>query len=369
MRFGPSSATLTRDPIRNNQYSVGYPREVPPEEVFPPPQESLARVAEDWLARGRTQKLSTATETARRQDLVAVAVRLAERLGRPAIREVGARERMVVELGRLLPQDLAGPELADAVADYAAGHAARSVRRLLSTWRGFARHLVATGRLAGNPFDGIAGPKRPEWVPKALEFAELERIARAVVTPDPRSRDPWPERDSALFAVFAGAGVRIAEAIAMTAGSVEAVERSPRLRVLGKGRKPRVIPVGPEVVEAIGRYLGTRAERAGHYSPTDPLFVRRLRGEYLPFNRQAMDGLVASWYRRAGVIAPPGSLAHALRHTYATLLVDAGASLPEVQRLLGHADLSTTQVYLKVAGRGLEEAALSNPARAILRFQ
>jgi len=80
-----------------------------------------------------------------------------------------------------------------------------------------------------------------------------------------------------------------------------------------------------------------------------------------------MDGLVAGWYRRAGVSPPAGSLAHALRHTYATLLVDAGASLPEVQRLLGHADLSTTQVYLKVAGRGLEEAALSNPARALLR--
>ena len=80
-----------------------------------------------------------------------------------------------------------------------------------------------------------------------------------------------------------------------------------------------------------------------------------------------MDGLVAGWYRRAGVIPPPGSLAHAVQHTYATLLVDAGASLPEVQRLLGHADLSTTQVYLKVAGRGLEEAALSNPARALLR--
>ena len=87
----------------------------------------------------------------------------------------------------------------------------------------------------------------------------------------------------------------------------------------------------------------------------------------MPFNRQATDGLVGDWYRRAGVIPPPGSLAHALRHTYATLLVDAGASLPEVQRLLGHADLSTTQVYLKVAGRGLEEAALSNPARALLQ--
>ncbi len=204
-------------------------------------------------------------------------------------------------------------------------------------------------------------------MPKALEYAELERIAQAAASADPRGRDPWPERDSALFAVFAGAGVRIGEAIGMRVGSVEAAERSPRLRVLGKGNKPRVIPVGPEVVTTIDAYLATRTERAGRHSPTDPLFVRKLRDDYVPFNRQAMDGLVGGWYRRAGVIPPAGSLAHALRHTYATLLVDAGASLPEVQRLLGHADLSTTQVYLKVAGRGLEEAALSNPARALLR--
>ena len=80
-----------------------------------------------------------------------------------------------------------------------------------------------------------------------------------------------------------------------------------------------------------------------------------------------MDALVAGWYRRAAVTPPPGSFAHALRHTYATLLVDVGASLPEVQCLLGHADLSSTQVHLKGAGNGLEEAALSNPARALLR--
>jgi integrase/recombinase XerC len=188
-------------------------------------------------------------------------------------------------------------------------------------------------------------------------------------TPRPRrGRDPWPERNSALFAVFAGAGVRIGEAIAMRVGSVEAADRSPRLRVLGKGNKPRVIPVGPEVVGEVGRYLDPRAVAGGAPLPTDPLFVRRLKGDYGPFNRQAMDGLVSGWspprrgHPPAGVAGPCPA-----PHVRDSPGFDAGASLPEVQRLLGHADLSTTQVYLKVAGRGLEEAALSNPARALLR--
>ncbi|HEY3239490.1 MAG TPA: tyrosine-type recombinase/integrase, partial [Acidimicrobiia bacterium] len=283
-----------------------------------PPEGSLARAADEWLARGRTQKLSAQTETARRQDLVNIASRLAERLGRPARAEVP--DALQRELGRVEPNDLAGGEFLDAVADYAAGHAPRSVRRLLSTWRGFGRHLVTSGRLVANPADGIEGPKRPEWLPKALEYVELERLAAAAGSADPRARDPWPERDAALFAVFAGAGVRIAEAMAMTLRSIEAAERSPRLRVLGKGNKPRVIPVGPEVVATIDHYLESRSVRSGRPSPTDPLFVRRLRDGYVAFNRQAMDALVAGWYRRAGVTPAPGSLAHALRHTYATLL-------------------------------------------------
>jgi len=149
----------------------------------------LARAAQEWLARGRTQKLSAATETARRQDLMAIASRLADRLDRPASADGAAADRLATELGRLEPGDLAGPELLDAVADYAAGYGPASVRRVLSTWRGFGRHLVATEVLLSNPVDGLAGPKRPEWVPKALEYAELERIAQAAGSTDPRARD------------------------------------------------------------------------------------------------------------------------------------------------------------------------------------
>lgn len=157
----------------------------------------------------------------------------------------------------------------------------------------------------------------------------------------------------------------------MTVGAVEAADRAPRLRVRGKGAKTRVVPVAPEVTDALTAYLDARRARLGHYTSTDALFVRLVgaseRPQAQPFSRQSLDHLVLSWFRRAGVTPPPGALAHALRHTYATLLVDTGASLPEVQALLGHKDMSSTQVYLKVAGRGLEDAARAHPARRALR--
>jgi integrase/recombinase XerD len=155
--------------------------------------------------------------------------------------------------------------------------------------------------------------------------------------------------------------MRIGEAIALRVNDVEARDHSPRLRVYGKGGRRRVIPVGAEVIEAVDAYLTIRQERLGSYRATDELFVC---ADGRPFSRGTLDNLVSTWFRRAGVAPPPGTLAHALRHTYATLLVDNGASLPELQRLLGHRDLSTTQVYLGVTGSGLQQTAMSNPARA-----
>ncbi len=227
------------------------------------------------------------------------------------------------------------------------------------------------GHLSSNPLEEVRGPKRPDWAPKPLELAELERVVATVATADPRARHPWPERDLGLLAALAGAGLRSGEVIAMTVGAVEAIDRSPRLRVRGKGAKTRVVPVAPEVTAVIAAYLDSRLARTGRYVSTDPLFLRLVgpveRPGVQPFTRQSLDHLVLTWFRRAGVTPPPGALAHALRHTYATLLVDTGASLPEVQALLGHKDMSTTQVYLKVAGRGLEDAARSHPAREALR--
>ena len=169
---------------------------------------------------------------------------------------------------------LSARALADALAAYGDDHAASSLRRVLSTWRGFCRWLVAEGELGFDPSVHIEGPGRADWKPKALELVELGRVIDAASTSDPRGRDPWPERDRALVAVFAGAGVRIGEAISLRVNDVEARDRSPRLRVYGKGGRRRVVPVGPEVIEAVDAYLLSRRDRLGPYSATDKLFVR-----------------------------------------------------------------------------------------------
>ncbi len=121
--------------------------------------------------------------------------------------------------------------------------------------------------------------------------------------------------------------------------------------------------IPPETVAIISSYLHERTGRHGKPSPGDRFIIR---ADGRPTTRSVIDNVVRRWFRRAGRTPPKGALAHSLRHTYATLLIDNGASLPEVQRLLGHTDLSTTQAYLGVTGHGLAEAALANPARHLL---
>ncbi len=325
-----------------------------------PASGSLEAAATRWLAAKQLARRCPASDAARRADLAVIAAIVADTADLAEDPELASFSR---QLSRLRPADLGARDLADALAAYGHDHAASSLRRVLSTWRGFCRWLVAEEELAVDPTAGIEGPGRPDWKPKALELVELGRVIDAASSADPRGRDPWPERDRALMGVFAGAGVRIGEVIALRVNDVEARDRSPRLRVYGKGGRRRVVPVGPEVIEAVDDYLVSRRDRLGTYRASDELFVR-VDGRV--FTRGTLDYLVSTWFRRAGVAPPPGSLAHALRHTYATLLVDNGASLPELQRLLGHRDLSTTQVYLAVTGSGLEQTAMANPARALL---
>ncbi len=167
-----------------------------------PDEPTLEALATRWLALKKLARPSTASDEARRSDLVVIARHLADTdHPEPADDDRPALSR---QLSRLELADLTSAALADALAAYAADHSPSTVRRVLSTWRGFCGWLRREGWLAADPTEGLEGPARSDWKPKPLELAELGRLVAAAITTDTRARAPWPERDRALVAVFVG---------------------------------------------------------------------------------------------------------------------------------------------------------------------
>lgn len=325
--------------------------------------ESLATLAQQWLAWKNTAKPSPATLKARRADLATLGEIIARQLG---LEPAPADDPFERWLSVLQPAHLGRDAMISAFATYATDHAAASIRRCRSTWTGFCQWLVVHRQLLEtNPVEFVEPPKARKWRPRPISEEDLARIVQAAQRPYEKARNPWPELEQALCALFVGAGVRVSEAISVRVGDVR---RSPtehtKLFVTGKGGVTRTVPLPPEIVDVLDRYLESRKERVGPYKPTDPLIVRP-NGQ--PLTANVVDHLVRGWFRRAGVAPPPGALAHSLRHTYATLLVENSGSVPEVQRLLGHADMATTQAYIDVTARGVEDTAMANPARRLLR--
>lgn len=324
---------------------------------------TLAGLREQWLDEKRNvgRGISSNTEQAYRRDLTAWAARLAPAALRP---DAAAPEPPADPLAALTPAALDRPAVIRALAGLAReGYAAATRARMLVALRGFCTWLVLNGHLTADPTAGIEAPKGAEQLPVAFLSSELEAIVRTVSTVDERSRFPWPARDRALVAVLAGAGLRASELCSLAVGDVLRDE-DPILRVLGKGNKERRVPIAAEVVEAIDDYLADREDRLGRPTATAPLFVR-YNGK--PFTREGLNYHVARWLERAGVRKPPGECAHAFRHTYGKGLVARGVALPAVQQLLGHSNLNTTQIYLRMTGADLHEAVQAAEVRDFLR--
>jgi site-specific recombinase XerD len=239
-------------------------------------------------------------------------------------------------------------------------YAPASRSRMLAALRGFCAWLTQEGHLAIDPTLRLENPRPAERMPVAFLSTELEAIVRVVSEPDPKARPPRPLRDRALVAVLAGAGLRASEAAGLRITDVVR-EAEPFLRVIGKGNKERRVPVAPEIVEAVDLYLDN--ER-GHHGPTDSLFVARGGKAY---TRESLNYHVYRWLARAGVRKPEGEAAHAFRHTYAKGLVARGVPISSVQKLLGHASLNTTEVYLRMTAAELHEAARAAEVRDFLR--
>jgi len=319
-------------------------------------------LADEWLDERQTigRGISANTEAAYRRDLTAWAWRLAELS--PDVdghhpQPLGFQE----ELGRLTLADLTADNIKRALASLAReNYAPASRSRMLAALRGFCGWLAQEGYIQGDPTARLENPRPAERMPVAFLSAELQAIVRTVSQPDPTARPPRPMRDRALVAVLAGAGLRASECAGLRVADVVR-EAEPYLRVIGKGNKERRVPVAPEVVEAIDVYLDT--ERGEHH-PTDPLFVGRA-GK--PYTREALNHHVVRWLARAGVRKPEGEAAHAFRHTYAKGLVARGVPISSVQKLLGHASLNTTEVYLRMTAAELHDAARAAEVRDFLR--
>ncbi|WP_144186244.1 tyrosine recombinase XerC [Elioraea rosea] len=219
----------------------------------------------------------------------------------------------------------------------ASGLAPPSRARALSAVRGFFRFLARTGGPENPAAAALGTPKRRPPIPRAL----AEDDARAVTEEISAEAEPWvAARDAAIAALLYGAGLRIAETLSLTRAEAPLPGSEAGLRVRGKGNKERVVPVLPAVRGAVAAYLALCPHALGG---SDPLFVG-VRGGVL--NQRQVRGAMIALRRRLGL--PEHATPHALRHSFATHLLEGGADLRAIQDLLGHASLSTTQRYTAV---------------------
>ena len=217
-----------------------------------------------------------------------------------------------------------------AARSHAGGLNPRSVQRRLSAVRGFFVYLQREGAAASNPAVDVRAPKAAKRLPGTLDVDTLNQLL------DIPADDALAVRDRAVMELFYSSGLRLAELVGLDLHSIDLADRT--VRVLGKGSKTRIVPVGRKAIEAIRAWL---KERGGVAAPDETaLFVGR-NGTRL--KERAIQLRIAGWARRKGL--PTRVYPHLFRHSFATHLLESSKDLRGVQELLGHADISTTQVY------------------------
>ena len=293
----------------------------------------------DWLVLERGRAPSTCE--AYRRDLYAYCETLAIRGKSPltANEEDILTFRMVQEALRMAPS---------------------SVKRMMTAVRTFHQFLVMDGRRADDPGSHLELPTVPKAVPKALSEAEVDAILDAVVGTDRVSR-----RDRAMLEVLYGTGMRISELVGMSLPDLDL--NGATVRVLGKGQKERVLPVGRCAHEALTAWLvpagrgEMEPERWASQHDQEAVWLNQ-RGRRL--SRQGAWGAVKKRAQQVGLGAKVSP--HVFRHSCATHMLDHGADIRAVQELLGHASISTTQVYTLVSKEKLWEAYRAAHPRAVL---
>ena len=284
----------------------------------------LTDTVESWLAHlDRDRGLAELTLEAYARDLAQFTAFLAGHLGHPPC--LGDLKRIDIRTIR-----------AFMASRRKAGAASRSLARQMSALRAFHRYLEREGLIDSRAILGVMLPKVPHSVPKPLTIEK----ALAVVADNPFTDVDWiAARDVAVLTLLYGSGLRISEALAITPRDAPIGDRDV-LRVTGKGDKQRLTPVLPVTREAVARYLQLCPYPL---EPDEPMFRGAKGGELSPRIIQLLMERM-----RDSLGLPDTATPHALRHSFATHLLGSGADLRQIQELLGHASLSTTQVYTEV---------------------
>jgi site-specific recombinase XerD len=233
------------------------------------------------------------------------------------------------------------------------GVAPRTLARKLASSRAFFRSMVEHGDMAANPADLLPAPKRPQPLPRTLKATDVSSLLDRIP-----ATTPLELRDRALFELAYSCGLRAEELVNLDDGSVDF--DGEQVRVEGKGSKTRFVPAGEPALAALGRYLERGRPALATAATGNPALFLSKSGRRL--STSDVRRRLRVWARHAatqGAVHP-----HALRHSFATHLLEGGADLRAIQEMLGHASISTTQVYTRVESARLRAAYLRSHPRA-----
>ena len=212
------------------------------------------------------------------------------------------------------------------------GLGGKSLARMLSAWRSFYNYLMRDHQHKGNPCIGLRAPKSARNLPHALSPDEAVRMVEL-----PTSDDPLTVRDKAMFELFYSSGLRLAELVSLDLETMQDDIKAGEVRVTGKGNKTRVVPLGSHAITALQAWLAVRPSLA---KDDEALFISRNGGR---ISARSVQLRMKEWGIKQGIAS--GVHPHLLRHSFATHVLQSSGDLRAVQEMLGHASISTTQVY------------------------
>ncbi len=269
--------------------------------------------------------------------------------------------------GRTRPDDITERDVEDFVAvmrtgsDGGASLSASSTARAVVALRGWHRYCTLEGLTGADAARSVRPPAQPKRLPKAISTSDVERLLEAASV----GEGPVPLRDRALLELLYSTGARISEAVGLDIDDLDLTPGRASVRLRGKGRKERVVPVGSYAVDAVDAYLvRARPALAGEGRGTPAVFLNT-RGARL--SRQSAWGLLSAAAERAHLDGAAHVSPHTLRHSFATHLLAGGADVRVVQELLGHASVTTTQIYTLVTRDTLREVYATAHPRALRR--